>query len=147
MLMVIKFCSEPYKVSAKVKAVSVLPTPDGPASIITAIGLFGSPNWARAVVIRLAINSRPWSWPMTRCFMISPKDKTDLISSLTILPRGIPVHSEITVATACSSTSGKNIGSSPCIVLSLSRSLFKVFLSSSRVSGLSWDLIFSRRSM
>ena len=54
-----RFFSEPYNVSAKVKAVSVLPTPEGPANIITAIGLLGSPKDALAVVILLAISSSP----------------------------------------------------------------------------------------
>ena len=45
---------------------------------------------------------------------MSANESTDLISSFTILPNGIPVHSEITEATACESTSGKNIGLSPC---------------------------------
>ena len=39
MLMVIRFCSPPYSASASASAVSVLPTPEGPHSMNTPIGL------------------------------------------------------------------------------------------------------------
>ena len=99
--------------SAKAWAVSVLPTPDGPASISTAIGRFGSASCAREVSTRLAMSSKAWSWPITRVFKVSARCNKVCISSLTMRPKGMPVHSEITAATACSSTSVSTKGSSP----------------------------------
>ena len=58
MLMVMMFCSPPYSASASASAVSVLPTPEVPASMKTPIGLFGLSSRAREVWMRLAIISR-----------------------------------------------------------------------------------------
>ena len=114
MLMVIRFCSPPYSASASASAVSVLPTPDGPHSMNTPIGLDGLSRPAREVCTRLAIISqavvladhalrracRPGSAPP------GPR-------SCTIRPTGMPVQSPTTAATACSSTLGRISGVSP----------------------------------
>src|SRR2546429_6553623 len=44
---VMRFCSPPYRASARERAVSVLPTPEGPASRNTPMGLPGSSSRAR----------------------------------------------------------------------------------------------------
>jgi type VI secretion system protein VasG len=56
----------PAAASAASSAVSVLPTPEGPQSMKTPIGLLGLSSLARLVSMRLAIISSPWSWPTTR---------------------------------------------------------------------------------
>ncbi|MCY1439639.1 hypothetical protein D9M71_558830 [compost metagenome] len=58
MLMVMMLCSPPYMASARASAVSVLPTPEVPASRNTPMGLFGLSRPAREVWMRLAIMSR-----------------------------------------------------------------------------------------
>ncbi len=61
-------------------AVSVFPTPLGPTRMKTPIGRRGSVRFARAVRIRLAIASRAWAWPMTRCSRRSfSEDGLDLV--------------------------------------------------------------------
>ena len=61
MLMVMTFCSPPYSTSASASAVSVLPTPEVPASRKTPIGFDGLSSPARLVWIRLAIIFIAWS--------------------------------------------------------------------------------------
>ena len=63
MLMVIMFCSPPYSASASASAVSVLPTPEGPQSMNTPIGLLGLSSCARLVSMRLAIIFSPCDLP------------------------------------------------------------------------------------
>ena len=70
----------------------------------TPIGLFGLSSLARLVSMRLAIILRPCAWPTTRLFRMSARLRTVSTSSLTIRPTGMPVQSETTEATACSST-------------------------------------------
>ena len=55
-------------------------------------------------LMRLAIIASPCDWPMTRRLRISGSFSTVSTSSATILPTGIPVQSDTTEATACSST-------------------------------------------
>ena len=82
-------------------AVSVLPTPDGPHSMNTPIGLLGLSSLARLVWMRLAMASIAWSWPMTRSFrLVGDGAGRCSISSLTIRPTGMPVQSPTTAATA-----------------------------------------------
>ena len=59
-------------------AVSVLPTPDGPHSMNTPIGLFGLSSSAREVWMRLAIISSAWCWPITRWLSVSASFSTRL---------------------------------------------------------------------
>ncbi len=113
MLIVMTFCSPPYSASASVSAVSVLPTPDGPQSMNTPIGLFGLSSFAREVWMRVAIISSAWRWPMTRWLSVSARFSTVSISFFTIRPTGMPVQSCTTDATACSSTLGRISGDSP----------------------------------
>ena len=78
--------------SARATAVSVLPTPLGPTSRKTPIGLPGSVRLAREVRIRWAIASRACAWPITRSSSRSRSESTVWISSATILPTGMPVQ-------------------------------------------------------
>jgi hypothetical protein len=57
MLIVMMFCSPPNSKSLSASAVSVLPTPDGPTSMNTPLGLFGSSILAAVVRTRLLIIS------------------------------------------------------------------------------------------
>ena len=84
--------------SARASAVSVLPTPLGPTSRKTPIGRRGSVRLARAVRMRWAIASRACDWPMTRSSSWSSSVRTVWISSVTILPTGMPVQPETTSA-------------------------------------------------
>ena len=100
MLIVIRFCSPPYSASASASAVSVLPTPEVPASMNTPIGLDGLSMPARLVWMRLAIISIAWSWPITRLASSSGSRSTVSISLRAIRPTGMPVQSATTEATA-----------------------------------------------
>ncbi len=100
MLMVMTFCSPPYMASAKASAVSVLPTPEVPASMNTPIGLLGLSRPAREVWMRLAIISSAWSWPMMRFFRCRSRLSTVSISLRAMRPTGMPVQSATTEATA-----------------------------------------------
>jgi hypothetical protein len=100
MLMVMRFCSPPYSASASANAVSVLPTPDVPASMNTPIGLLGLSSPARLVWMRLAIISIAWSWPMTRWPAASATLRMVSISLRAMRPTGMPVQSPTTAATA-----------------------------------------------
>ena len=70
----------------------------------TPIGLLGLSSLARLVSMRFEIMRRPCDWPTTRRLRISGRLRTVSISSFTIRPTGMPVQSETTDATACSST-------------------------------------------
>ena len=101
MLMVMRLCSPPYKASARASAVSVLPTPEVPASMKTPIGLLGLSSPAREVWMRLAIISIAWSWPITRSARCLAMLSTVSISLAAMRPTGMPVQSATTLATAC----------------------------------------------
>ena len=135
MLMVIRFCSPPYSNSASASAVSVLPTPDGPHSMNTPIGLDGLSSPARAVCTRLAMVASAWFWPITRLPRVSARLSTACTSFLTIRPTGMPVQSSTTVATACSSTLGRMSGVSPWCVASSDCRAFNVCSISARSAG------------
>ena len=96
-----------------VRAVSVLPTPDGPQSMNTPTGLTGLSMPAREVCTRRAIISSPWSWPTTRRPSVAARFSTASASLRTMRPTGIPVQSCTTAATACWSTLGRISGCSP----------------------------------
>ncbi len=105
MLMTVRFCSPPYSRSARARAVSVLPTPDGPRNRNTPIGLRGSVSLARAVRMARATASSAWFWPTTRSRRRSSRARIDRISSDTMRPTGMPVQFATTAATAWASTS------------------------------------------
>ncbi len=72
MLNMMRFCALPYSSSGSTSAVSVVPTPEEPASMKTPIGLLGLSNSARLVRMRLAIISVAWACAMMRCARCSP---------------------------------------------------------------------------
>ena len=99
--------------SARARAVSVLPTPLGPTSRKTPIGRRGSVRLARAVRMRWAIASRACDWPMTRSSSFAFRFRTVLISSASILPTGMPVQPATTSAIVWASTQTCTSGDSP----------------------------------
>ena len=99
MLMVIMLRSPPYIRSARVSAVSVLPTPLGPTSRNTPMGLLGSSRLAFDVRMRSLIMASAWSCPMTRRPRCFSSLSTVATSSFSILPTGMPVQAETTSPT------------------------------------------------
>lgn len=90
---------------ASASAVSVLPTPEGPHSMNTPIGLSGLESLALAVSIRFAIISgRQVLTYHPLFFSRSASVRIDCNSSETMRPAGIPVQSEMIEATDCPST-------------------------------------------
>ncbi len=100
--------------SASASAVSVLPTPDGPANRNTPRGLFGSSRLAEAVRTRWAMACSAWSWPITRAASSGLRLSTVRSSSLTMRPSGIPVQAETISDTTWPSTCSGTMGVSPC---------------------------------
>ncbi len=136
MLIVMTFCSPPYSASASVSAVSVLPTPDGPHSMNTPIGLFGLSRLGARRLDALA-RSCPARDPgrSTRWSSVSARFSTVSISFFTMRPTGMPVQSPTTEATACSSTLGRISGDSPCSVGEFACSAAQLARAASRSFG------------
>ena len=91
--------SPPNSSSARARAVSVLPTPDGPASRNTPMGASFFRIPALAVRSASAISWSASSWPRMRSVRRPSSSRSICASSLIMSPMGMPVQSAITSAT------------------------------------------------
>ena len=88
----------------------------------TPCGLLGSSNFALDVLIPWTSWCRAESCPITRSASLLSRLRICFISSLTILPTGIPVQSEIISLMICALTRSNTKGFWPCTLLNSSRS-------------------------
>ncbi len=99
--------SSPKRNSARVLAVSVLPTPDGPRKMNEPLGRFGSLRPARVRRIAWDTARMASSWPMTRLWSSSSMRRSLAVSSSVSLYTGMPVQLASTSAMTSSSTTSK----------------------------------------
>ena len=124
--------SSPKRNSAKVRASSVLPTPEGPRNTNEPVGRFGSLRPARERRIALEIISTAACWPMTRLWSSSSMRISFCVSASVSLKTGIPVHIETMSAISSSPIAGRSPSSPASQASSSSRFLAISLRSSSR---------------
>ncbi len=100
--------SSPKRNSARVRASSVLPTPEGPRKMNEPAGRFGSliPARERRIALETAVIAT--SWPITRLCSSSSMRISFWVSASVSLKTGIPVHIETMSAISSSPTSGRS---------------------------------------
>jgi len=87
-----RWSSSPKRNTARVRASSVLPTPEGPRKMNEPVGRRGSLRPARDRRIALLTARTAASWPMSRVCNSSSMRRSFLLSASVILTTGMPVH-------------------------------------------------------
>src|SRR5437588_674155 len=108
MSMRIMVSSSPNRNSARVRASSVLPTPDGPRKMNEPVGRLGSLSPARERRIALETTSIAGCWPITRLCSSSSIRISFAVSASVSLNTGIPVHIDTMSAISSSPIAGRS---------------------------------------
>ena len=123
--------SSPNRNSARVRASSVFPTPEGPRNTNEPVGRFGSLRPARERRIALEIVSTAACWPITRLWSSSSMRISFWVSASVSLKTGMPVHIETMSAISSSPIAGRSPSSSPASQASSSSRFLAISLRSS----------------